>query len=168
MRRSFTRPLARGAVFVSFAAVVLYHVWLLGGRLADGSALEPLVAGRWLGSAALVAAALVLRRRGFAISRGRPALVFWLLVALLHGVGAVGWTAEGARSEPPLPAAVLWLATPLGLAATVLFWAGALAARSRGLGGPGAVPGSGPRLASFLARSAPLLAAAGPRAPPLG
>lgn len=147
-----------------FAVVAGYHLWILAARFADGSVLEPLVAGRWLGSAALAGLVLVLRRRGGSLRRGRTALVFWLLVALLHGVG--GFASEGALAGPPVPATTLWLAAPLGLAVTAVFWAGALSVRRTA----GVRTEADCRRALWLPASSGWtdahLVAAGPRAPP--
>lgn len=158
------RPLLRGGLLAFMAVVTAYHLWILAARFADGSVLEPLVAGRWLGSAALAGLILVLRRRGGSLRRGRGALVFWLLVVLLHGVG--GFAADGALYGPPVPAETLWLTAPLGLAVTAVFWAGAVSAR-RPAGGP--VNADRRRMAGRLmcfGWTGPPLATAGPRAPP--
>ena len=59
-------------------------------RLVDGQLLDPLVAARWLGAAALTAGLIALRRRGVSLVTGRRALVVWLLVVFLH------WSAKPA------------------------------------------------------------------------
>ena len=141
-----------------------YHLWILAARFADGSVLEPLVAGRWLGSAALAGLILVLRSRGGSLWRGRSALVFWLLVVLLHGVG--GFAADGATYGPPVPAETLWLTAPLGLAVTAVFWAGAVSARRTAGGSVGTDLRRTPGDPVCFGWTDPRLATAGPRAPP--
>lgn len=86
-----------------------FHGWLLLQRLGDATIGEPGVLLRWLGGLGLVAAALYLRPRGVSLTRGRAALVFWLLVLLLH-VGAS--PAELAGVDPR----ELLLALPWGVA----------------------------------------------------
>ena len=74
----------RGAGVFALAALALFHVSLLWTRLVDGQLLDPLVAVRWLGAAALTGGLIALRRRGVSLVTGRRALVVWLLVVLLH------------------------------------------------------------------------------------
>lgn len=162
--RFVLRPLLRGGLLALVAVVAAYHLWILAERFADGSVVEPLVAGRWLGSAALAGLILVLRRRGGSPWRGHTALVFWLLVVLLHGVG--GFAAEDELAGPPVPAETLWLTAPLGLAVTAVFWAGAVSVR-RTAGGPAdADRRRTPGLSVCSGWTDPRLATAGPRAPP--
>ena len=157
------RPLLRGGLLALVAVVTAYHLWILAARFADGSVLEPLVAGRWLGSAALAGLILVLRRRGGSLRRGRAALVFWLVV-LLHGVG--GFAAEGTIEGPPVPAETLWLTAPLGLAVTAVFWAGAVSVRRTAVGPADADRRRPPGRPVCFGWTDPRFATAGPRAPP--
>jgi hypothetical protein len=66
-------------------ALAAMHGELFLRRLADNSIAEPSVLLRWLGAAVLLGAAQLWRRTtGRSILTGRSALVFALLVALLH------------------------------------------------------------------------------------
>lgn len=76
-----------GSLAAAATLIAGFHGWLLLQRLGDATIGEPGVLLRWLGGSGLVAAALYLRPRGVSLTRGRSALVFWLLVLLLH-VGA--------------------------------------------------------------------------------
>ncbi len=71
------------------ATLVLLHVSILWDRVAQGRLSEPGVALRWLAAVLLVVALQALRRRGVSLLWGRRALVFWLLVLLLHAGTAV-------------------------------------------------------------------------------
>jgi hypothetical protein len=74
----------RSAGALALAALAVFHISLLWDRLAGGQLLDPVVAARWLGAAALTAGLVALRRRGVSLVAGRRALVVWLLVVLLH------------------------------------------------------------------------------------
>lgn len=66
-------------------ALVAFHAWMLFRRVADWSILEPAVLAKWGGAIALVAGTLLFQRFVPRHTRGvRAALVFWLLVLLLH------------------------------------------------------------------------------------
>ena len=71
------------------ATLVVLHVSILWDRVAQGRLTEPAVALRWLAALVLMVALLALRRRGVSLLWGRRALVFWLLVLLLHAGAAV-------------------------------------------------------------------------------
>jgi hypothetical protein len=64
--------------------LVAFHAFLLVGRFADASIGHPEVLAQWLGALLLGGGALALRRQGSSLVSGRSALVFWLLVLLLH------------------------------------------------------------------------------------
>ena len=70
-------------------SLVLLHVSILWDRVAEGRLSEPVVALRWVAAAVLLVALQALRRRGVPLLWGRRALVFWLLVLLLHAGTAV-------------------------------------------------------------------------------
>jgi len=93
----------------SLALVTGFHGWLLARRLLDATIAEPEVLLRWLGACGLLAGAAWLRRAGVSVAQGRPALIFWLLVLLLH-VGASPVVVQGVRAEE------LMLVLPLGVA----------------------------------------------------
>jgi hypothetical protein len=109
-RRALTWTLRAAGAGLAFA-----HVDLLVRRIADASILEPLVAARWLGTAALAAAAVEIHRRGFALWRGRSGWAFALVVLLLHAGGAV---------PAPTSASDSLFILPAGLLAAAALWAG--------------------------------------------
>jgi hypothetical protein len=76
------------SIFVSGAALVAFHAWLLWDRLIAGSLFEPEIALRWTAAAVLTALLVWLRRMGVPLTHGRKALSVWLLVVLLHLWGA--------------------------------------------------------------------------------
>ena len=67
------------------AALVAFHVWVLGDQLWQGALADPVLAARWLLAGALFGALAALRRRGVSIVWGRRAVAIWSLAALLHG-----------------------------------------------------------------------------------
>ena len=69
---------------VAVASLVLLHLSILWVRITQGRLGEPAVALRWAAAAVLLVALLALRRRGVPLLWGRRALVFWMLVLLLH------------------------------------------------------------------------------------
>lgn len=93
------------------ALVVLYHAFLLWQRVADLTLLEPAVAARWLATLLLLLALYRLHQRGVPLIWGRKALVFWLLVLLLH-VSFYGPLAEGVEASIDIQRAGLMLALP--------------------------------------------------------
>jgi hypothetical protein len=96
------------------AVLVLFHVWLFAGQMADGRLADPGVVGRWLIAGGLIAALVQLRRQGASMLVGRKAATVWLLAAWLHG------PAIAARVDPPaLPEAIGTIAQ-VGLAVTAL------------------------------------------------
>jgi hypothetical protein len=106
------------------ASLVLLHLSILWDRVANGRLGEPDVAVRWLAAVVLVGALLALRRRGVSLLWGRRALVFWLLVLLLHA-GATVPHDPAARVAPEqilfvVPAAVAPACLALVLVVTQL------------------------------------------------
>jgi hypothetical protein len=77
-----------------------FHIVLLVRRFAEGE-LDPAALFRWSGAFLLLGAALWLRRHRVPLLWGRQALVFWLLVLLLHA---------GAPPSAPAPA---WMVVPV-------------------------------------------------------
>jgi hypothetical protein len=78
------RPLASGLGLVAVAGLVLLHVSILWARITQGRLGEPAIALRWAAAVVLLLALAALRRRGVSLLWGRRALVFWMLVLLLH------------------------------------------------------------------------------------
>jgi hypothetical protein len=122
--RSFVSALG----LVAVASLVLLHVSILWARVTQGQLGEPLVAVRWGAAFVLLFALAALRRRGVPLLWGRRALVFWLLVLVLHaGMGVPQDARHPIAPEQLLfvvPAAVapaclllVVLATPLAAAA---------------------------------------------------
>ncbi len=82
--RSFVSALG----LVAVASLVLLHVSILWARVTQGQLGEPIIAVRWAAALVLLLALVALRRRGVPLLWGRRALVFWLLVLVLHaGMG---------------------------------------------------------------------------------
>jgi len=106
--------LGRFAVSASIAAVVAYHLWLLAHRLLDTTIAELPVLSRWLAAALLGGAAWALRHHRRSPLRGRAALVFWLLVLVLH-LGPAPLEATAAHGGE------LWLVLPIGAASGLAF-----------------------------------------------
>src|SRR3954454_11899189 len=90
--------------WIAFAAPVVFlaafHGALLLRHVADASIARPMVLGRWVFAAGLLAAAFIARR--FFAGR-RVALIFWLLVAVLH----LAMPAGGSVNNAALLVAVL-------------------------------------------------------------
>ena len=112
---SRVRPLVSTVAVVSVATLVPLHVALLWDRFSHGRLSDPEVALRWLGAAVLTVAVLALRRLGIPLLWGRRALVFWLLVLLLHA-GAAAPEDPAAHATPvrllfvvPASVAPLWV-----------------------------------------------------------
>jgi hypothetical protein len=83
------RSLVSSLGLAAVALLVVLHALILWDRAVQGRLSDPGVALRWLGAAALTIALLALRRRGVSLFWGRRALVFWLLVLLLHAGASV-------------------------------------------------------------------------------
>jgi hypothetical protein len=83
------RSLVSSLGLAAAASLVVLHLSILWERIAQGRMGEPDVALRWVAAAVLLVASLALRRRGVSLLWGRRALVFWLLVLLLHAGTAV-------------------------------------------------------------------------------
>src|SRR5262245_57167657 len=66
------------------ALVVAFHVWLLAGQAWSGELWDAGLLARWILTAGVIAALLVLRRRGASVLWGRRAVAVWLFAALLH------------------------------------------------------------------------------------
>ena len=73
-----------GLSTLATAGLVAFHAALLAGRFADASIEHPGVLAQWVAAVLLGVAAVPLRRQGSSLASGRSALVFWLLVLLLH------------------------------------------------------------------------------------
>lgn len=86
----------------TIAALVVFHGVLLAGRFADATLAHPEVLAQWFAALLLLLGAFGLRRQGSSLLSGRGALVFWLLVLLLHvgfgsGLTLAGDEPSGAR-----------------------------------------------------------------------
>ena len=84
-----------GLSALALAGLVVFHAALLAGRFADASIAHPEVIAQWVGAVLLGVGALALRRQGSSLVSGRGALVFWLLVLLLHVGFGSGITLTG-------------------------------------------------------------------------
>lgn len=79
------------AVFPLGAALLVgFHLNLLWERVAAATLFEPVTVLRWGAALLLLAAAFFSRRRlGSSLWHGRGALVFWLMVLVLHSGAAI-------------------------------------------------------------------------------
>lgn len=136
-RRTLLRAGRTAAVLAVTAYLVQLHAALLWDRIITLSLLEPLVALRWAGAAALLLVSLGLQRRGVSVFRGRKAAVFWLLVLLLHANAALPATGELGVSAASQPEAALLVVLPLCLSLAPALWLGLMP--------PGARAGTRPR-----------------------
>jgi len=93
---------------LAFAALVVFHAWVLATHLLQGKAFEPDTAIRWVVAAVVLIGFRALSRRGLPLFSGRHAVVLWLLVVLIH-CGAV-WGGAAASFEAGLPETVTALA----------------------------------------------------------
>jgi hypothetical protein len=84
-RTDTTSALLRYGTGAAVIALVLFHAWLVGRRLADPTGLDRSVLLRWAAGLAVVGALLWLRRLGLSLVRGRKALALWTVALLLHG-----------------------------------------------------------------------------------
>lgn len=151
----------RAATGLAVAGLVLFHALLLWYRITSWSLLKPDVILRWGAAMVLLFAVLRLRRSGVSLLWSRPALVFWLLVALLHA-GAV----PALEARPVDPSASLALA--FTLSSVYLASLGGLAALTgsrafRGLPGSSILRRPPAHLAFRVCPFAPLC----PRPPPV-
>lgn len=119
-RRARLRALSVGLAGVASAVLGLFHLLLLWQRVASQSLLEPTVLARWLGSIVLLAALIYLRRAGVPLLWGRRALVFWLLVLVLH-LGVPGASAVPAGAHA-LDSGVLLVLPVIGATLVVGLW----------------------------------------------
>jgi hypothetical protein len=106
-RQSTTRAgtLVRAAVQalgqLAFAALVVFHGWLLWTHVAAGKAFEPATSLRWLIAIGVLVGFRALSRHGLPLLFGRRAVVLWLLVILIH-CHAV-WTGDAITVDLALP-----------------------------------------------------------------
>jgi len=68
-------------------ALIVFHVWILWERFLDLSLFQTGVALHWILAAAIFGLGAWLRWQGVNLLRGRQAVVFWMLVLLLHFAG---------------------------------------------------------------------------------
>jgi hypothetical protein len=93
---------------LAFAALAVFHAWVLAAHLLQGKAFEPDTAIRWVVAAVVLIGFRALSRRGLPLFSGRHAVVLWLLVVLIHCSAA--WSGGAASLEAGLPETVTALA----------------------------------------------------------
>lgn len=76
------------------AVLTAFHAWLFWVHATTGRLLDPATAFRWFAGALILCGFVAMRRLGGPLLWGRKALVFWLLVVLLH-CSAVGAELNG-------------------------------------------------------------------------
>jgi hypothetical protein len=94
---------------LGFAALALFHVWLLGVHLLDGRAFAPATAVRWALAAGVLVGFRALGRRGLPLCFGRRAVGLWLLVVIIH-CGAAWEGGAAAALDRAIPESVTALA----------------------------------------------------------
>ena len=116
---------------LAFAALVVFHAWLLWTHLAQGKAFEPQTAMRWFVAVLVLAGFRYLSRRGLPLVFGRRAVVLWLLVVLIHGTAV--WAGESVAADVGIPQTVTVLAQISVIAGTLGFvlWVAVAAASLR-------------------------------------
>jgi hypothetical protein len=105
-----------GLGLVAVAGLVLLHVAILWARITQGRLGEPAIALRWAAAVVLLLALVALRRRGVSLLWGRRALVFWMLVLLLHA-----GTSLPAEAGPRVAPERLLFVVPAAVAPACLF-----------------------------------------------
>jgi hypothetical protein len=154
-RRPAARPAdlaasaVRAAGHLAFAALGVFHAWLLGLHLLDGRAFEPATAARWILAVLVLAGFRALSHRGLPLFTGRRAIGLWLLVVLIHCSAASDGSAAALRTAIPEPVTVL-----AQLSVTIAVLGAALAAA--------AVPAARPWAGGRPAHAVPLLIAGRP------
>ncbi len=84
-------------------ALALFHLQLLVDRIANLANLQLDIALRWILTAVVLGSIAKLRRNGISVVWGRPALVLWILVLLIHiqvPLGSVPAAADGGKGVP--------------------------------------------------------------------
>jgi hypothetical protein len=90
---------------LTFAALVVFHAWVLGTQLLHGRAFTPETAVRWAVSALVLIGFRALGRRGLPLFSGRRAVVLWLLVILIHA--HVIWTGGSVSMALGIPETIV-------------------------------------------------------------
>lgn len=154
----FRRTIALGAG----AALAALHIGILLRRIADGSLLSLQVLAQWSVGALIVAVAIVLRRRGVSVFRGRSGVAFWIVVVLMHGIvalpGGPGFVGVLGAAQ-----ATTFVPVSLGLVVGALVLLIGLAALGRNTGLLRFGPRHGARSLAFPGGLPPAIS---PRAPP--
>ena len=165
MRTPLGSRLLRGGLAALGIGLTAFHLLLLAGRVADGSVLDPAVAGEWIIGLLLLLGLLQLHRRRASAFCGRSALVLWVLVLLLHALTLAPSDAGGFELRIDalvVSTAPLWTAVGVALSCVLgLFLARAKVPSFPILLGACALSSEARRLLSRL------LSTAGPRAPPV-
>jgi hypothetical protein len=112
----------RKALTVTGAALAvllgLFHAWLFASQAIAGRLDDPGRLLRWMAAFGLVAALVLLHRRGIPMLRGRQAAAVWTLAALLHAP-AIG-ERMSTMTMPAVPEAVETLAPAVAAFAALL------------------------------------------------
>ena len=90
----------RRTLSIAVAALVAFHVWVLGDQLRVGALSDPALAARWIIAGGLVWAAITFHRRGLSLIWSRQAVAVWSLAALLHGPAILQ---RSTAADPLLP-----------------------------------------------------------------
>ena len=114
------RRIFAAASGITVALIAVFHLQLLWERLVNLSSLEPEVAIRWLLTMVVVAALVGLWKRGISLIWGRPALVLWILILLIHVQGPIGGPLDVTDPNQPLPTDQLLLILPVSISIAVV------------------------------------------------
>jgi hypothetical protein len=126
----------RRTLSVLSAALVAFHVWLLGDQIWRGALTDPALLLRWALAAGLIGAVVALRRRGISLVWGRRAVAVWSLAALLHGPAVLDRSRTIDADVLPEVTAVLTQLTGAVAVAFGLAWLRALLWRGTRATGP--------------------------------
>ncbi len=102
------------------AYLVYFHALLLWNRIATLKILETSVALRWGGAVVVLLGVFRLSRGGVPLFQGRKAVVFWLLVLLLHSSVWMPATSGFDPQLDPTVGAALLFALPIAVAVRTL------------------------------------------------
>ena len=101
-------------------AILAFHLQMLYARIADLANLELATAIRWILTAAVMGGILRLRKHRLSLFRGRPAMVLWVVVLLIHVQAPFDPSPLTADSAGGLPADQLLLILPVSLSLAVI------------------------------------------------
>jgi hypothetical protein len=112
--------MVRKTLTLTGASLLAFHIWLFADQVWQGQFVDLALVSRWIIAGALVAALVILQRRGVSIIRGRQAIAVWLLAGLLHGPALTREIDVTAPAMPEVVTTLAQLTTGLTLLGVVL------------------------------------------------